>query len=109
MTDKIIEKIKLDNWYGYSILLGLAMVYFSSLKDIDFISRDKLFGLGLGLIIWGFSMLKAENKSDVVNMQNGFVHTEIKIKHNSVTRSLFWFGFLLSIYFGFFLLYEIIF
>lgn len=103
---KLLEKLKLDRWYGIVLYLGGLSVASSLFTKVDFTKAKHLFGFGIGLILIGIGHIVAE-KYVHIPMENGMLSTKV-LKHNFATKALIIIGLALTGLFGFKIIEQLI-
>jgi len=95
----LLEKLKLDRWYGIVLYLGVMLLassfYFET--DLDFVEKKHLFGLGMILI--GIAYIMSEKYLHEI-AHGGMFSIPIN-KHNPVSIILIIIGIGLIGFFGF--------
>lgn len=64
---KILENLKLDTWFGVMLYVGVLMMAASIFVDITFLEEKHLFGLGMGMFVFGLSFRMAEKYQNTFN------------------------------------------
>ena len=102
----MLEKLKLDTWYGILLYLGVLLVSASLLTTASFIQKKHLFGFGLGFALIGLAFIIAEKYWNQF-LGHGILYTKI-IKHNIVSYIMLVIGAIMTILFGFLIVRELI-
>jgi hypothetical protein len=95
----LLEKLRLDRWFGIVLYLGVLLVAASIFAKVSFIENKLLFGLGLGCVLIGVSYFMAEKYLNQY-IGTGIVYTKI-IKHNFATILILLVGIGMVLFFGF--------
>lgn len=103
---KILENLKLDQWYGIVLYLGVALIGASLFFKPKFIEPKNIFGLGIGMILIGIAYLMSEKHLNEI-AYGGISSTKIN-RHNFVTIVLIIIGIGLIGLFGFKLIQSLI-
>jgi len=110
---EFLEKIKLDTWWKFILLLGIGFIACSLYFQVDFIENKHLFGFGIGLIFIGISFWIAETEYSTIKPPNAYtggpaVVSWKEINHNPITIFLFILGIISICIFGFLILKGLI-
>lgn len=109
----ILEKLKLDTWYGIVLYLGVLFLGASLFFKVDFLEEKHLFGLGLGACFIGLSFIIAEKKRNEFKPPNAYtgpagIISWKETKHNFVTIILLIIGVFLISLFGYLIVKSLI-
>jgi len=110
---KLLNDFKLDKWWKIVLWLGILSIVSSFVYTPEFIKSKNLFGLGLGLILIGMSYLIAEKSYSWIKPSNVYTGglaliTQKIIKHNVLTRLIFFIGVGLMLFFIFLIVKNLI-
>jgi hypothetical protein len=107
----ILKNLKLNTWYGITLYLGALLIAASLFFKIDFLQNSHLFGLGLGAVLIGLSLIISENS--YIKPPNFYTGGPALItyktnEHNFFTIILFLIGIVLVLLFGFLIVKDLI-
>ena len=109
----ILEKLKIDRWFGIVLYLGVLLIAASLFTNVTFIEKKHLFGFGLGAVFIGLSYFIAEKYIRVFKEASyltggaGILSTKV-IKHNVVSIIVLIIGIVLVGLFGFLIVKALI-
>ncbi len=103
---KFLENLKLDKWYTITLYLGVLLIASSLFFEKKWVEEKHLFGLGIGLILIGLSMLMAVKSKSTFKPPNVYTGGPAllswkEIKHNPVSIMIMILGFLITGLFGY--------
>lgn len=96
---KILEKLRLNRWYGIMLYLGVLLFGASLYTKVDFVQAKHLMGLSIGLILIGFGHIMAEKYLNEFT-SGGILYRKVLI-HNPITILLIIVGIGLVAFFGY--------
>ncbi len=110
----LLEKLKLDTWYGIVLYLGAILIAAALfVPSVVFVDVRHLFGLGLGMAMIGIAYYIAETNLSRIKPPNAYTGPAaliswIEFKHNPFSVSLLLIGLGCVGYFGFHLVKSLI-
>lgn len=103
---KILENLKLNTWYGITLYLGVLLIIGAFYFDKDFLEEKHVFGLGIGMVLVGLSMIMSEKHVSTIKPPNFYTGgpallSWVENRHNVFTIILMIIGICLIGLFGF--------
>ena len=96
--ENLIEKFKVDKWYGIVLYIGILAAGTSLVKGDELLSRKHLLGFGGGCILTGLSFFIAQKRENYLH-NGGILYRDIT-KHSWITTLILLLGIFLLGYFG---------
>lgn len=96
----------IDTWWKALLILGVLTSAGAFMFNIEFVEKKHLLGLGIGMILIGFSNWIAQKHNSTIAF-GGLLQWK-EIKHNPITSILLLIGIVLIFLFGFLLIKSLI-